>query len=62
MSSSRNPWRPNSRLWDMHNVIITPHAAASSEVSALFRHVDSQIARFEDGLPLQNVVDRLTGY
>ncbi|WP_159945950.1 glyoxylate/hydroxypyruvate reductase A [Rhizobium sp. 18065] len=58
----QEPLSGDSPLWDMPNVIVTPHAAASSEVGALFRHVDSQIARFEDGLPLQHVVDRLTGY
>ncbi|UJW75622.1 2-hydroxyacid dehydrogenase [Rhizobium sp. SL42] len=58
----QEPLSGDSPLWDMDNVFVTPHAAASSEVSALFRHVDSQIARFEAGLPLQNVVDRVTGY
>lgn len=58
----REPLSAESPLWDMENVIVTPHAAASSEVKALFQHVENQIERFETGLPLQHVVDRQTGY
>jgi glyoxylate/hydroxypyruvate reductase A len=56
------PLPSNSPLWSMENVIITPHAAAASDVNALFRHVEHQIARFERGEALQHVVDRATGY
>ncbi|MGV8937900.1 MAG: 2-hydroxyacid dehydrogenase [Allorhizobium sp.] len=51
-----------SPLWTMDNVVITPHAAASSDVRALFTHVDAQIARFERGESLENLVDRQRGY
>jgi glyoxylate/hydroxypyruvate reductase A len=56
------PLDPDSPLWSMPNVIITPHAAAASDVRALFRHVEGQIARAEAGKPLEFVVDRTSGY
>jgi glyoxylate/hydroxypyruvate reductase A len=56
------PLPADSPLWIMDNVVITPHAAAASDVNALFRHVETQIARYESGEALQHVVDRLTGY
>jgi glyoxylate/hydroxypyruvate reductase A len=46
----------------MANVVITPHTAATSDVGALFRYVEAQIAGFERGEALQHVVDRATGY
>ncbi|MDM9619495.1 glyoxylate/hydroxypyruvate reductase A [Rhizobium sp. S96] len=49
-------------LWTCENVFITPHDAAVSEETALFRHVETQISRFERGEPLQFVVDREAGY
>lgn len=56
------PLDPNSPLWAMPNVVVTPHAAASSDVRALFRHVEEQVTRLETGKPLQFVVDRTSGY
>ncbi|GEO85400.1 MULTISPECIES: 2-hydroxyacid dehydrogenase [Alphaproteobacteria] len=56
------PLPPESPLWALDNVIITPHAAASSDVGSLFRHVEGQIARFESGQPLEHVVDAAAGY
>lgn len=58
----KEPLSPESPLWDLNNVVITPHAAAVSDVGALFRHVERQIARFEAGDPLDHVVDRASGY
>ena len=58
----KEPLGPESPLWSMPNVIVTPHAAAASDVRALFRHVEAQIARLESGLPLEFVVDRVSGY
>jgi glyoxylate/hydroxypyruvate reductase A len=54
--SARDP------LWTMANVVVTPHTAATSDVVALFRYVEAQIAGFERGEALQHVVDRATGY
>ncbi len=56
------PLPAESPLWDLDNVFLSPHNAASSEETALFRHVERQIARFENGEPLQFVVDRTAGY
>ncbi len=56
------PLSPESPLWAEPNVIVTPHAAAASDVVALMRHVEGQIARHEAGLPLEHVVDRALGY
>lgn len=56
------PLAGDSPLWDFENVVITPHAAAASDVEALFHHVERQIARFESGAPLEHVVDRAAGY
>lgn len=58
----REPLVADSPLWAMENVVITPHAAAASEVRALFRHVQEQISRIEAGKPLENIVDRSVGY
>jgi len=58
----KEPLASDSPLWSMPNVIITPHAAAASEVRALFRHVEGQIARLEAGQPLEHIVDRNSGY
>lgn len=58
----KEPLAGDSPLWSMPNVVMTPHAAAASDVRALFRHVEAQIARVESGEPLEHVVDRATGY
>ena len=58
----KEPLDRDSPLWSMSNVIVTPHAAAASDVRALFRHVEAQIARLEAGKPLEFVVDRTAGY
>lgn len=58
----QEPLAAESPFWVMENVILTPHAAASSDVAALFRHAETQIARFERGEPLEYVVDRTSGY
>lgn len=56
------PLATDNPLWDLENVIITPHDSAVSEEKALMRHVEEQIARFERGEPLQHLVDRSRGY
>ncbi|MBB4952899.1 glyoxylate/hydroxypyruvate reductase A [Agrobacterium vitis] len=58
----KEPLGVDSPLWTMENVVVTPHAAAASDVRALFAHVEAQIARFEAGEPLEHVVDRHAGY
>lgn len=58
----REPLSKDSPFWDMDNVYVTPHVAASSDVRALFAHVERQIDRFESGMPLEHLVDRKAGY
>lgn len=58
----QEPLATDSPFWDMENVYVTPHVAASSDVKALFAHVEHQIDRLESGLPLQYLVDRKAGY
>ncbi|OLP45259.1 2-hydroxyacid dehydrogenase [Rhizobium oryziradicis] len=58
----KEPLLLDSPLWTMENVVVTPHAAAESDVRALFAHVEAQIARYEAGEPLEHVVDRNAGY
>jgi glyoxylate/hydroxypyruvate reductase A len=58
----QEPLDKDSPFWDMDNVYITPHVAASSDVRALFVHAEHQMQRFEDGLPLEHLVDRKAGY
>jgi glyoxylate/hydroxypyruvate reductase A len=56
------PLSKESPLWDMENVIITPHVASVSDVDALAVHISNQIERFESGLELQCLVDKQVGY
>ncbi|HUH49680.1 MAG TPA: NAD(P)-dependent oxidoreductase, partial [Mycoplana sp.] len=58
----QEPLPLESRLWMHEKVFVTPHAAAASDVRALFAHVEQQISRLESGKPLQHVVDRSAGY
>lgn len=58
----QEPLPLESPLWSMDKVFITPHAAAASDVAALFRHVRRQIERLEGGKPLEHLVDRSAGY
>ncbi len=58
----REPLDENSPLWDFDNAILTPHVAAESSIPALARHVASQIARYENGKSLDNLVDGKRGY
>ena len=58
----QEPLDRDSPFWDMDNVYVTPHVAASSDVKALFVHAEQQMDRFESGLPLEHLVDRTAGY
>jgi glyoxylate/hydroxypyruvate reductase A len=49
-------------LWDAPNLVITPHNSAISDHRAIARYVAGQIAAYEAGEPLQNVVARDRGY
>ncbi len=56
------PLAAASPLWGMDNVVITPHVAAASTAEALVPAILKQIANFEAGAPLTNVIDRKAGY
>ncbi len=56
------PLAKESRFWDHPRVMLTPHAAASSEASALAPGILAQIEAFERGEPLRNLVDRERAY
>ncbi|GMB80797.1 glyoxylate/hydroxypyruvate reductase A [Shinella zoogloeoides] len=58
----QEPLPLESPFWSMDRVFMTPHAAAASDVAALFRHVAHQIGRLESGKPLEHLVDRDAGY
>lgn len=56
------PLDRGSPLWGMENVVITPHCAGWSDPVELTRQIMEQIAAFEAGQPLRNVVDRAASY
>jgi glyoxylate/hydroxypyruvate reductase A len=56
------PLQQESPLWDLTNLVITPHVAAVSSPKALARNIIDQITAFEAGQPLQNLVDPARGY
>lgn len=56
------PLPKDSALWSHSKVTISPHNAAVSDSGALVHYVLEQIGRFEQGLPLENVIDRAAGY
>ena len=56
------PLPVNSPLWTHPKVTVTPHAGAASVPDALVENVLRQIARFERGEAMENVVDLAAGY
>lgn len=56
------PLPETSLLWDHPRVVVTPHNASVSDAQAVCRYVLSQIERYENGQPLENVVDLERGY
>ena len=60
----REPLPPDSRLWTLPNVVMTPHTAGASQFRAP-RNVDrfvGNIRRFLDGERLAGVIDKALGY
>ena len=58
----QEPLPPDSPLWTHPRVTITPHNAGDISPRAYAPHLIAQIERFEHGLPLENIVDRVRGY
>jgi glyoxylate/hydroxypyruvate reductase A len=56
------PLPPDSRFWTHPKVVLTPHNAADTDPDAISKYVARQIARFEAGDALENVVERERGY
>ena len=60
----REPLPPDSRLWALPNVVMTPHTAGASQFRAprnLDRFVEN-LRRFVAGEPLEGVIDKSLGY
>ena len=49
-------------LWDLDNVVITPHIAGPSTAEEIAPVFNDNLARWLRGRPLQHVVDRTRGY
>ncbi len=56
------PLPAESRFWSHPKVTLSPHNAADTDPDAISVYVAEQIAAFERGEALKNVVDRKTGY
>jgi glyoxylate/hydroxypyruvate reductase A len=56
------PLPKHSPFWSHPKVLLTPHNAADTDPDAISRYVAAQIARFEAGHALENVVDLTRGY
>jgi glyoxylate/hydroxypyruvate reductase A len=56
------PLPPGSPFWPHPKVTLSPHNAADTDPDAISAYVVEQIAAFERGEALDNVVDRKVGY
>ncbi len=58
------PLPPESPLWDMPNVIITPHVSAAGDryIERLEELVCDNLRRYLHGQPLRNLVPPGRGY
>ncbi len=58
------PLKPDSPLWDMENVIITPHCAADSEhyMERAIQLFCENLKRYEAGKPLKNEINMKLRY
>jgi glyoxylate/hydroxypyruvate reductase A len=58
----QEPLPAASPFWTHPRVVLTPHNAADTDADEISEYVAQQIARFEQGGALDNVVDRKRGY
>jgi len=56
------PLPRTSPLWRHPKIFVTPHAAATSDPAYLAQPMLEQMRAFERGEPLENLVDRTSGY
>jgi phosphoglycerate dehydrogenase-like enzyme len=61
---AREPLAADSPLWDMPNVVLTPHSmsTATSENARLTDLFADNLRRYVNGEPLRNVIDKVRGY
>lgn len=62
--TEREPLPDASELWDLPNLVLTPHSAGITEgghARAVLRFLEN-LARYRSGAPLENVVDLERGY
>jgi glyoxylate/hydroxypyruvate reductase A len=59
---TQEPLPADSPFWTHPKVVLTPHNAADTDADEISKYVAAQIARFEAGGVLENVVDRRRGY
>ena len=60
----REPLPPDSALWDMPNVVMTPHTAGASQYRTE-RNIDRSVRNLErlrNNDPLEGVIDKQLGY
>ena len=60
--AQQEPLPPDSPFWSHPKVTVTPHNAGDISPRLFAPNVMAQIERFERGLPLDNLVDRMRGY
>jgi phosphoglycerate dehydrogenase-like enzyme len=62
--AAEEPLPPTSRLWDLHNVIITPHVAGQSRwrIDNMTDFFCENLRRYLAGQPLLNLVDKRLGF
>ena len=56
------PLAPTHPFWTHPGVFLSPHVAAPTHAANAVQSIAANIRGFEDGLPLQHVVDRRRGY
>ena len=59
---AQEPLPAESPFWSHPKVVLTPHNAADTDPDEISKYVARQIASFEAGRPLENVVDLARGY
>ncbi|MFZ0995581.1 MAG: D-2-hydroxyacid dehydrogenase [Candidatus Dormiibacterota bacterium] len=62
--TAEEPLDPASPLWDMSQVLLTPHSISTvpSENRRIVEIFDENLTRFQQGLPLRNQLDKQAGY
>jgi glyoxylate/hydroxypyruvate reductase A len=59
---AQEPLPPDSPFWTHPKVVLTPHNAADTDADEISKYIADQIARFEAGQGLENLVDPSRGY